>query len=193
MADDDDNTAVNYPAPAPSDRFADVLALLAAVRNAKATEAALKRLRKLERDITSSEQKLAGLTAQAEQNEAAFAARAVELDKREAAIARREAEFETSCREAHDFLREFYDSIEQADRHLRYRVLNYANLLHGYNERLQTLPDWRQIKQMVPDLPPDPPAVERDVASPADVFSDPSADRHGLPFLGTLTRDVGAA
>jgi hypothetical protein len=110
-------------------------------------------------------------------------------------MARREAEFETSCREAHEHLRQHYDSNEQADRQLRYRILNHANLLHGFNPRLQTLASWQQIRNMVPNLPPDLPPVERDVASSTDasVFTDPNADRHGLPFLGTLTRDVGAA
>jgi hypothetical protein len=38
-------------------------------------------------------------------------------------------------------------------------------LLHGFNERLQDLPDWPVIKQMIPGLPADLPAPTAEVVS----------------------------
>jgi hypothetical protein len=123
-------------------------------------------------------------------------ARAAELDQRERAIAARENEFTASIEEARDHLRGYYDSVAEADRHLRYRVLNHADLLHGYNSQLQQLPDWSAIRRLVVGLPPDPPPLEREAAAHprVDTFSDtsddPHADRHGHVFLNTLTRST---
>jgi hypothetical protein len=164
--------------------------------NPKAAKAGLKQLVKLDKSIAAAEQKLAALTAQAEQTQAALAARAAELDQRERAITERENEFTASIEEARAHLRGYYDSVAEADRHLRYRVLNHADLLHGYNSQLQQLPDWPAIRRLVVGLPPDPPPLEREVAAHpridvfSDVSNDPGADRHGAPFLGELTRDV---
>jgi hypothetical protein len=157
--------------------------------------AAVKKLRKVGRDILAAEQKLAALTTQAEQTNAELVVRVAAADERDRAITQREDEFAASLAEARDELRSYYDSIAEADRHLRYRILNHAGLLSGFNPELQDLPSWGQLKRLVVGLPDDPPPIERDVAAHpridlSDTFSDPNADRHGAPFLGELTRDV---
>jgi hypothetical protein len=198
MADDDidtsDNTTANHSMPDP---FVLAIELCRIATNAKAIEPALKRLRKLGHDIAKAEQKLAAVTAQAEQTKAELAARAAAIDERERAITQREDEFESSIKSAHAELRQAHDSLADTDRRIRYRIMASANLLAGFNEQLQDLPSWQQIGQMVPGLPDDPPSVEREGLEPgfridafADTFSDPNSDRHGNTFLGSLTRDV---
>jgi hypothetical protein len=164
--------------------------------NPKAAKAGLKQLVKLDKDIGVAERKLAGLEARAADTAAALAEREAELAAREAEIERRESSFEASLHEARDHLRGYYDSIAEADRHLRYRILSHADLLHGYNAQLQDLPDWPAIRRLVVGLPEDPSPLEREVAAHpridvlSDTFSDPNSDRHGNVFLGTLSRDV---
>jgi hypothetical protein len=195
--DEADGAAGNgngYAAPA-VDPFSAALVLIDLALNPKATKVALKKLVQLDKDIGIAEQKLAAVTAQVEQKHAALTERGAELDRREAAITERETEFEASLHEARDNLRGYYNGIAEADRHLRYRILAHADLLHGYNSRLQDLPDWPAIRRLVVGLPDDPPPLERDVSHPRiDVFSDtsndPHADRHGNVFLGSLSRDV---
>jgi hypothetical protein len=190
---DDDTAAANHSMPDP---FVLAISLCQVATNAKSIEPALKRLRKLGRDIEKAERKLAALAGAAEQTNAALAEREAAVVAREAAFDARATEFESSLQEARDNLRGYYDRIAEADRHIRYRILASADLLHGYNSQLQDLPDWPQIRRMVVGLPDDPPALERDVAAHpridalSDTFSDPSSDRHGVQFLGTLTRDV---
>jgi septal ring factor EnvC (AmiA/AmiB activator) len=195
MADDntDDTAAANHSIPDP---FALAVALCQVAANAKAIEPALKRLRKLGRDIAKAEQKLAAVTAAAEQTNAALAQREAAVVAREAALDARASEFENSVQEARDNLTGYYNSIAEADRHVRYRILASADLLSGYNPQLQDLPSWDVLKRLVVGLPDDPPPLERDVASHpridalSDTFSDPHADRHGNVFLSTLTRSV---
>jgi hypothetical protein len=196
--DEDDGEAGNGHDYSPVDEidlFGAAIALCQVAQRAKTIEAALKRLRKIGRDTLVAEQKLAGLEARAADTAAALAEREAELAARASEIERRETELAASIEEARDNLRAYYDRITEVDRHLRWRVLNHADLLHGYNAQLQDLPDWPVIRRMVAGLPPDPPPLERDVAHPridalSDTFSDPNADRHGNVFLGTLTRST---
>ena len=196
MIDDDtDETETNHSMPDP---FVLAISLCQVAMNAKATEPALKRLRKVGRDIAKAEQKLVAVTAQAEQKQTALAAREAAVVARDAALDARATEFESSLQEARDHLRGYYDGVAEADRRLRFHILAAADLLHGYNEQLQTLPDWPAIRQMIPGLPDDPPSVEREGLEPpfridafADTFSDPTSDRHGAKFLGSLTRSIG--
>jgi hypothetical protein len=62
-------------------------------------------------------------------------------------------------------------------------------MLHGFNEQLQDLPSWQQIKQMVPGLPDDLPA-----ASPAEIISQENVreDWSGNVFVpgSTVTRTI---
>jgi hypothetical protein len=142
----------------------------------------------LGRDIDAAEQKLAALTARTEQRQAALVEREAELAARSAEIERRETELEASLREAQDYLRQYHNNLAQEDRRIRYRILSSADLLHGYNERLQELPDWPAIKQMIPGLPADLPA-----APPAEVVSrETREDWTGHTFIAgsTLTRSV---
>jgi hypothetical protein len=191
MADDDDDSVA-----AGVDPFLVALQLCSIATNAKSVAPALKRLRKLGRDIEAAGRKLAAVEAQAEQKQAALAQREAALDERERALDARATEFESSLQEARDNLHGYYNSLAETDRHIRHRILNTAGLLSGYNPRLQDLPTWDQLKRLVVGLPDDPPPLERDVASHpridalSDTFSDPRADRHGAQFLGTLTRDV---
>jgi hypothetical protein len=189
---DDDTAAANHSMPDP---FALAIALCQIAANAKAIEPALRRLRKLGRDIAKAEQKLAAVTAQAEQTTAELAARAAAADERDRALDARVTEFESSLETARGELRGYYNHIADADRHIRYRIMSHADLLGGYNSQLQDLPSWDVLKRLVVGLPDDPPALERDVAShpridPSDTFFDPHADRHGMQFLGTLSRDI---
>jgi hypothetical protein len=177
------------------DLFGAAIALCQVAQRAKTVEAALKKLRKIGRDTLVAEQKLAAVTAQVEQRHAALTERESAIAAREAALDARAAAFESQAGDVRDELRGYYNSVAEEDRRIRYRILSSADLLHGYNARLQDLPSWETIRQLVVGLPPDPPPPERDVSHPridalSDTFSDPSADRHGNIFLGTLSRDV---
>jgi hypothetical protein len=191
--DTNDTAAANHSMPDP---FVLAIGLCQIAANAKTIEPALKKLRKLGRDIEKAEQKLAAVTGQAEQKQTELAALAAAIDERERAITQREDEFAASLQEARDNLAGYYDSIAEADRHIRYRILSHADLLHGYNAQLQDLPSWDVLKRLVVGLPDDPPPLEREVISHpridalSDTFADPYADRHGNVFLGTLSRDV---
>jgi hypothetical protein len=190
---DTDGTAADYSIPDP---ILIALELCRIASSPKTTATAIKRLRRLGRDIDAAEQKLAALTAQAEQKQAALDARAAAIDERARGLDARATEFESSLQEARDNLAGYYNSIAEADRHIRYRILSHADLLGGYNPALQDLPSWDVLKRLVVGLPDDPPPIESDVASHpridalSDTFSDPHADRHGNTFLGTLSRDV---
>jgi hypothetical protein len=156
--------------------------------SAKIKPAEIKKRAKFERGLVDIQARCAALTAHAEQTKAALDERAAELDAHEAETERRATEREASLREAYDHLRGYYDRIAEADRHLRYRLLSYANLLHGYNARLQDLPDWPAIKQMIPGLPPDLP-----VTPPAETaVREVTTDWTGHTFIAgsTLTRSV---
>jgi hypothetical protein len=169
---------------------------LCQIANNKTVATALKKLRRVLRQIADSEAKVIAVQDQAEQTAAAPADREAAIAAREVALDARESKFAASLHEARDDLRGYYDSIAEADRQLRYRILSHADLLHGYNAQLQDLPSWDQLRRLVAGLPDDPPPLERDVASRpridafSDVSDDPRADRHGAPFLGSLTRSV---
>jgi hypothetical protein len=187
---DDDEQTETLPAPVPYDRFADAIELCRIFRKAGTTEAALIKARKAERKEAAAEQRTAALTAQAEQREAELAQRAAELAEGERALEIARGDFETSLAEAHATLRASHDNLSDVDRRLRYRILTHAGLLAGFNEELQTLPNWQQIKQLVPNLPDDLPAP------PAEVVSENvSEDWAGSAFVSgsTVTRTVRGA
>jgi hypothetical protein len=190
--DDEDNGGNGHDhdySPPALDPFTAALVLIDLAQNPKATKAALKKLAQLDKSIGTAEAKLAAVTAQTEQIKAALDVRAAELDAREAEIARREDEFANSLADARNNLRQYHDSLAQEDRRIRYRILSSANLLHGYNERLQDLPSWQQIKKMVPDLPPDLPTPAAEV-----VTREVREDWSGNVFApSTLTRSVPAS
>jgi len=192
--DEHDDTAADTGMPA-ADPVLIAFTLIDLALNPKAAKAGLKQLVKLNKDIGIAEEKFVNLQNQAAEIETALTQRAAELDAREAAITKREDEFAAATEEARNHLRGYYDSVAEADRRLRYRILSHADLLHGYNAQLQDLPDWPAIRRQIVGLPDDPPPLEREVAAPridslSDTFSDPSADRHGNAFLGTLTRST---
>ena len=180
---DDDNHIGDIESVAELDR---VIALAKFAVNAKNIELRARALAKLNRHIREAEAKLAAVQAQAEQTNNVLAERERAVAAREIANERHEIESAASLQEAHDHLRGYYNSIAEADRHLRYRIMNYAGLLHGYNAQLQELPDWRAIKQMIPDLP-DLPAPAADVVS-----ENVREDWVGHTFVpgSTLTRTV---
>src|SRR5215472_2942886 len=137
--DDTNDDTDNYSAPAADPVL--VALELCKLANNKTVAAAIKKLRRLDRQFADTQAKVAALTTEAERMEAALAARAAELAAREAEIERRATEFENSLQEARDNLREYHNSITDADRRIRRRILSSADLLVGFNERLQDLPD----------------------------------------------------
>jgi len=184
--DDTDDTADDYSMPDP---FSLAIELCKVAAKPATYAAAVKKLRKVGRDIAAAEQKLAALTARTEQTEAALAEHEAELAARSAEIERRESLFEASLAEARDHLRAYYDSLAATDRRIRYRILSSADLLHGFNERLQDLPDWPAIKQMIPGLPADLPA-----APPAEVTQETVTQdwtgQHTFIAGSTLSRSI---
>jgi hypothetical protein len=197
MSDDDDTNEIEDAGATEAimpDPFVLALELCRVASSAKAIEPALKKLRKVGRDIEAAEKKLAALTAQAERTKAALAEREAAIAARETEIARREEAFEASLHEARDELRGYFNNLTAEDKRVRFHIMASADLLSAYNPAIQDLPSWSAIAQMV-GLPDDPPALEREVSQPpidalSDTFADPSADRHGQQFLGTLTRNV---
>ena len=149
---DDDTVAANHSMPDP---FALAIGLCQIAANAKAIEPALKRLRKLGRDIAKAEQKLAAVTAQAEQTNVELAARAAALDEREA----------SSVEAVRDELREHHARLEQTHRQLVHRIMSTAGILGEWNWNLQSPPAWEQLRRMVADLPEDLPAPRAEVVS----------------------------
>jgi len=157
----------------------------------KTLEAAIRKLAKLKRQYADTQAKLAAVQAQAAELEAALAARAAALDEAQRVLDARTVEFEASLAEAHATLRAYYDQLADTDQRIRCRILSSANLLHGFNERLQDLPTWQQIKQLVPNLPDDLPATP-----PAKVITaEVSEDWSGNVFVpgSSLTRTVRGA
>jgi hypothetical protein len=187
--DDDDDTNNTGPDP-----FAVALQLCAIAAKPATIAAALKKLRKLGRDIETAEARLVAVQRKAAEIVSKMEADVGALDARDRALTQREDAFTASLQEARDNLAAYYGNIAEADRHIRYRILSHAGLLGGFNERLQDLPDWPAIRRLVVGLPDDPPPLDREavprIDALSDTFSEPHADRHGNVFLGTLTRDV---
>ena len=193
-SDEHDGSDRGYPAAV--DPFLVAIQLCSIATNAKSVAPALKRLRKLGRDIEAAERKLAAVQDRAAQTTAALDQRQAVIEERERALDARIAAFEGELQEAHDSLAAYYNNLADMDRRIRYRIMASADLLAGFNEQLQDLPSWDQLRRLAVGLPADPPPLERDVvAHPrvdalSDTFSDPNADRHGNAFLGTLSRDI---
>jgi septal ring factor EnvC (AmiA/AmiB activator) len=186
MADDntDDTAAANHSIPDP---FALAIGLCQVAANAKTIEPALKRLRKLGRDIAKAEQKLAAVTAQVEQKQTELAAREAAIDEREAAIARREDEFASSVETVRDELREHHAHLEQTHRQLVHRIMSTAGILGEWNWNLQSPPTWEQLRRMVAGLPEDLPAPRAEVVS-----QETREDWTGHTFIAdsSLTRSI---
>ena len=182
---DDDH---NHDAPI-ADPVLIALELCRIASSPKTIAAAVKKLRRLDAQYADTQAKVAALTAQAAAIDTALTTRVAELDRRQVEIERRETEFEVSVREAHAALRASHDNLGEVDRRLRYRIASSADMLHGFNEQLQDLPSWQQIKQMVPGLPDDLPA-----ASPAEIISQENVreDWSGNVFVpgSTVTRTI---
>jgi septal ring factor EnvC (AmiA/AmiB activator) len=153
---DDNTAAANHSMPDP---FVLALTLCQVASSPKTVEPALKRLRKLGRDIAKAEQKLAAVTAATEQTNAELAARAAAADERDRVADARATAFESELETARAELHTYYNHIAQADRQLRYRIMSHADLLGGYNPQLQDLPSWDVLKRLVVGLPDDPPAA----------------------------------
>jgi hypothetical protein len=160
---------------------------LCTLANNKTVATAIRKLAKLDRQFANTQAQVSALAAYAEQINAKLDARAAALDERDRALTQREDELAASCQEAHATLRASHDHFSEVDRRLRYRILSSADLLHGFNEKLQMLPNWQQIKQMIPGLPADLPATP-----PAEVVSENvREDWSGNIFSpSTLTRSI---
>jgi hypothetical protein len=187
MADDDtddiDDTDYSMPDP-----FVTAIELCRIASSPKTIAAALKKLRKLGLAIDAAEAKLAAVQVQAAEIATKLETDVGALDERQRAFEARAVEFETSLHEAHATLRQHHARLSDTDRRIRWRVLNSADLLAGFNEQLQDLPDWPQIKQMVPGLPDDPPTAPPTEA----VFQEVREDWTGHVFVpgSTLTRTI---
>jgi len=178
--DEHDDSDHDYFAPA-ADPVLIAVELCRIAKN-KTLEAAIRKLAKLDRQYADTQAKLAAVQARAAELEAALAVRAAALDERERVLDARAVEFEASLAEARDRLRAYYDSLADTDRRIRYRILSSADLLHGFNERLQDLPSWPAIKQMIPNLPDDLPAARTDHAQ-AIFHQEVSEDWSGNVFV----------
>jgi chromosome segregation ATPase len=185
-ADDEDDGDDGHAVPA-LDAFSAALVLIDLALNPKAAKVGLKQLARLDKDIGAAEQKLAAVTAAAEQTKTALAERETAIVAREAVLEQRERTLDERETEARDNLRAYYDNLADTDRRIRYRIMASADLLAGFNEQLQDLPSWQQIKQMVPGLPADLPA-----APAAEVVTrEVREDWAGSVFApSTLTRTV---
>jgi chromosome segregation ATPase len=124
------------------DPFVLAIGLCQIAANAKTIEPALKRLRKLGRDIEKAEAKRKAITAEIEQKQAELAARAAELDGREAALDARKTEVESSLTDARDELREHHARLDDAHRQLIHRIMSCSGILAEWNPNLQSLPTW---------------------------------------------------
>jgi hypothetical protein len=138
--------------------------------NPKAAKAGLKQLVKLNKDIGIAEAKLAAVTAQVEQKQAALAERESAIAAHESALEKRESELASSLEDAHRELYAHHNSVAQAHRQLAYRVMSTAGILGNWNFDLQGPPSWEQLKRMVAGLPDDlpspaPHAVTREVTT----------------------------
>jgi hypothetical protein len=131
--------------PIPAGAFDDVLSLIRLVTDMKTYG---KRLENLQAEIAKADARIEA----AEGAEAKLALRVAELDRREAKIA--DLEVETAARSARvddkqNRLHEIFADIKtQGDRFKREK-LRYAGVLEHFNERLQDLPDWTALAQLV--------------------------------------------
>jgi hypothetical protein len=176
------------PAVEEIDLFGAAIALCQVAQRAKTVEGALKRLRKIGRDILAAERKRDAVIAETERKQSALAERAAELDERERAITKREDEFQSSIEDARDNLRGYYNRVAEVDRTCRYRIMASADLLSGYNPALQDLPSWDVLKRLVVGLPADPPAPAPEVVT-QEVTTDWTG-HHNFISGSTLTRTV---
>jgi hypothetical protein len=187
--DDGGDNGNGYSAPAEFDPFATAIALCEIAQRAKPIATALKKLRKLGRDIDVAQRKLVALEAQAAQMSAALAEREAAIAARETALEARERESAVSIEEARNHLRGYYNDLTDMDRRIRRRIMVSADLLHGFNEKLQDLPSWDTIRSMVPGLPPDLPAAPPAEAAVREVTTDWTG-QHTFIAGSSLTRSV---
>jgi hypothetical protein len=187
-ADTNDNAAVNHSMPDP---FVLAISLCQIATNAKTIEPALKRLRKLGHDIEKAEQKLAAVTAQAEQTNAELAARAAALDEDQRAFEGRVTAFESQAADVRDELRKQHAHLEQTHRQLVHRIMSTSGILAEWNPNLQPLPTWEQLRRMIVDLPADLPAPAADRTEVMDAREDWTG--HVFVADSTLTRTINKA
>jgi hypothetical protein len=155
--------------------------------NNKTVAAAIKKLRRLDRQYADTQTKGAAITAQAEQVQAALAERAAALDARERALEAREVAFESQAADVRDELREHHNRLEQTHRQLVHRLMSTAGILGQWNWDLQSPPTWQQLRRMIADLPEDLPAPAGEVIS-----QEVREDWTGNTFMpgSTLTRSI---
>jgi hypothetical protein len=184
-ATDHDTAAANHSMPDP---FVLAIELCRIATSAKTIEPALKRLRKLGHDIAKAEQKLAALSAAAEQTNAELAERAAAADERDRAHDAREVAFASQAAEVRDELRKHHNHLEQTNRQLVHRIMATTGILGDWNWELQSPPTWQQLRQKIAGLPADLPA-----APPAEVITaEVREDWTGNVFVpnSTLSRSI---
>jgi DNA repair exonuclease SbcCD ATPase subunit len=186
--DDGDEHDHGYSPPQAADPVLIALQLCQLASNPKTIAVAIKKLRRLDRQFADTQAKVAALTTEAERTEAALTERVAELDARERALDDREAKFESQAEDVRDELREHHARLEQTNRRLIHRIMVTAGI--SWNENLQELPSWEQLRQLIVDLPPDLPAPH--TARTEVISQDVREDWSGNVFVpgSTLTRSI---
>ena len=154
--DEPDDSETNYPAPDP---FAVALQLCAIASKPATYAAALKKLRKLGRDIDAAEARLAAVQAQAAKIITKMESDVAAFDERVRAHDARETAFANSLTDARDELHVFHAHLEQTHRQLVHRIMSCSGILGEWNWDLQSPPSWGQLRKMIANLPDDLPAT----------------------------------
>jgi hypothetical protein len=184
---DDDNIDAGDEATMP-DPFSLAIELCRIAAKPATYAAAVKKLRKLGRDIETAERKLSKVQADAAVIAAKAESDASVIAEQSRALDAREAAFASQAADVRDELREHHNHLEQVHRRLAHRLMATVGILGEWNWDLQSPPTWQQLRQMIADLPADLPAV-----LPTEVTQDTVAqDWTGHTFVpgSTLTRSI---
>jgi hypothetical protein len=140
-----DPSFVDPAAPSePADRFGDLLALLDLFKNRDAIEAAAKQLRELEVRIEVAKSNL----ADAKQEHGDLDARAAALDRREAELRLLEHEQNAKFDDARNVLVAQHRRLVETETQIKFRVLQHAGALAGFNPAIQSVPEWSAIDRL---------------------------------------------
>ena len=145
MSDDPtfvDPVASSAPA---ADRFADLFALLHLFENRDAIQAAARELRELEIRIAVERENLADVKAE----RGDFDAKALMLDQAEGELQLRELEQNARFDDARQELVAHHRRLTEIESAIKFRLLQHAGVLAGFDPRLQNIPDWSVIDRLI--------------------------------------------
>jgi len=146
-ADDDQDTPAAAPASVP-DPYAKLFDLVTLMSRPKQVRAHLRELRKQTAEAQKAKADADASLAALSEKENELAVREQAVNQREAEIAEREA---AEGKERQEKLDQIYwagRKLEELNDQMKRAVLRYGNWLDGYNERLQSLPDWPAIDRL---------------------------------------------